>query len=185
MGNTGPTPAPRKEFFWARVDKDGPIPAHCPELGQCWVWTGSKAGSFGYGAIGKSRKLGTKSVLAHRFSWTLHYGEVPDELQILHRCDNPPCVRPYHLFIGTQQDNVRDCYNKKRRLPPRPQPGDWLRGEEVPWRKLSWAKIDEIRKLHKDGHSRAAIGRQFAVSATTVFHIVHGGKWKEEYRPLC
>lgn len=93
---------PLAERFWRRVDKSGP----------CWIWTGAQ-GHHGYGRIGIGGHDGP-TVLAHRVAWELSNGPVPEGLCVLHRCDNPPCVNPDHLFVGTQADNIRDCKEKGR-----------------------------------------------------------------------
>lgn len=92
--------------FWNRVDKNGPTVR--VELGPCWVWMGG-TDIGGYGAI-----KGTKRTSTHRVSWELHYGLIPDGLCVLHHCDNPPCVRPEHLFLGTRKDNAHDMIAKGR-----------------------------------------------------------------------
>jgi hypothetical protein len=97
--------------FWDVVRKDGPVPAHAPELGACWPWTGSHDRK-GYGRWGK--------VLAHRHSWALANGPVPDGLWILHHCDNPPCVNPAHLYAGTVADNVDDAIERGHHYRPEP-----------------------------------------------------------------
>jgi len=87
--------------FWKKVDKsDGQGPK-----GQCWQWIASKD-TCGYGLL--------KPTSAHRVSWEIHNGPIPDSLSVLHRCDNPPCVRPEHLFLGTQKDNMQDRLAKGR-----------------------------------------------------------------------
>jgi hypothetical protein len=91
------------ERFWVKVDKNGPL--H-PTLGTaCWVWTGRHL-TWGYGQI--------ENHLTHRLSWRLHNGPIPNRLQVLHRCDNPPCVNPAHLFLGTNTDNRADSKAKGR-----------------------------------------------------------------------
>ncbi len=76
----------------------------------CWEWTG-KINSNGYGQI----NLGKNNIVsASRFSWIYHFGEIEDNLYVLHKCDNRKCVNPDHLFLGTQKDNIQDCYNKNR-----------------------------------------------------------------------
>jgi len=78
----------------------------------CWEWSGYKNKSgYGFTRVGGR---GSKGVLAHRLSWVLHHREIPDGLHVLHRCDNPSCVNPNHLFLGTNQDNINDRVSKGR-----------------------------------------------------------------------
>lgn len=79
----------------------------------CWLWNG-QIGKRGYGMIGVPKRYGPRIQYAHRVSWRLHRGEIPDGLSVLHRCDNPKCVNPDHLFLGTAGDNIRDCVAKGR-----------------------------------------------------------------------
>lgn len=105
---------PRKsleERFWSKVDKRGPD--------ECWEWTGAKS-SHGYGVIwsGGGRSNG-KLIKAHRVSWMLHNGPIPefdpfDETCILHECDNPGCVNSSHLSLGTHKKNIRDAFSRNR-----------------------------------------------------------------------
>ncbi len=99
------TVRPLEDRFWAFVVK-GP---------GCWTWTG--ATSAGYGRIREGR-AGTRYIGAHRVSWELANGPIPDGLFVCHKCDNPPCVRPDHLFLGTAADNVADMIAKGRGRKP-------------------------------------------------------------------
>lgn len=92
---------PVEDRFWEKVDKSG----------KCWVWTACKQ-AFGYGKF--VIKKGDSPVAAHRLSYELEVGQIPKGLFVLHRCDNPACVRPAHLFIGTQRDNMQDMRSKGR-----------------------------------------------------------------------
>lgn len=86
--------------FWASV----------VHTDTCWLWIGRTNGSEGYGKL----SWHNADVYAHRLSWELHVGPVPLGLWVLHRCDNPPCVRPDHLFLGTHEDNMLDAARKHR-----------------------------------------------------------------------
>lgn len=88
--------------FWKKVDKKSDE--------KCWNWIACK-NKQGYGRIGIAA---SECVNAHRFSWVLHYGQIPQGLFICHKCDNPSCVNPKHLFTGTRQDNTNDMVLKKR-----------------------------------------------------------------------
>lgn len=111
-------------------------------------------------------------VYAHRFSWVLHYGEIPEGLCVCHHCDNPICVNPRHLFLGTVADNNYDCRRKGRMRPNPP------RGERHPRARLTEAQVCEIRKLYKQGYNRSQLVQQFKVSLGAISHIVKGRSWR-------
>lgn len=98
--------------FWTKVNKNGPVPIHQPQLGQCWLWTAATI--RGYGQIAHVINGKKRPAYAHRLAWEMAYGPIPDGLSVLHRCDVPLCVRPDHLFLGTQQDNLEDARAKGR-----------------------------------------------------------------------
>lgn len=108
---------PVLERFWETVNKNGPTPAHRPELGPCWVWTNSIYSGYG------SFKIDGRDQRAHRVSWELNVGPIPAGQYVCHKCDNTACVRPHHLFLGDQTDNMRDAFAKGRmanRRQPKP-----------------------------------------------------------------
>jgi|SRR5215475_12719715 len=94
-----------EEFFWTRVQKTD----------NCWLWTGSIM-HFGYGKI--TLYKGARPISAHRASWILHHGSIPGKMCVCHKCDNPPCVRPDHLFLGSQSENIKDAARKGRMSVP-------------------------------------------------------------------
>lgn len=106
---------------------------------------------------------------SHRFAWTITNGSIPENLNVLHKCDNPPCCNPSMLFLGTQLDNMRDMDQKGRRATPR--------GEERAT-KLSQANVNEIRKRCATGASQTAVAFDFGVSPSHVNKIVRGLKWR-------
>lgn len=97
-----------EQRFWAKVDKAGPPHPYDPALGQCWRWTAATSAK-GYGLFAYG--WGT---LAPRFSYALEHGPIPDGLNILHSCDNPPCANPEHLYAGTHADNAVDRETRGR-----------------------------------------------------------------------
>lgn len=150
--------------FWAKVDPNGPI--H-PALGtRCWIWTGSKHPA-GYGSI----KLGPGHGMqvSHRVAWELALGRVPDGLNVLHRCDNRPCVNPDHLFLGTQLDNARDMIAKGRQV--------ILRGERVGRARLNADQVREIRRIGRSVLQRA-LAERYGVGTSTIGAILTGDAWK-------
>lgn len=132
--------------FWKFVQKsDG-----------CWLWVGKKAGN-GYGSFPHVGGKGGPTWRAHRFSWVLHYGFIPEALMVCHHCDTPACIRPDHLFLGTQAENIRDKISKGR-------------GPKL--------KADSIRIIRAaSGITMPKLAAQFGVSTSTVRAIRSGKSW--------
>lgn len=109
MAKRGPTPIDPKVRFDRFFDRTE---------NSCWEWKGSRFGS-GYGQFfaGYAEDGRRLNIHAHRFAYELNFGPIPEGHYILHRCDNPPCVNPEHLFLGTQTDNVHDMFAKGRARP--------------------------------------------------------------------
>lgn len=159
---------PVAERFWEKVSKDGPIPPHRPELGPCWLWTGGinhQRGGYGMFAL-------RKGVIrrSHRIAWELESGPVPDGLWVLHRCDNPPCVRPGHLFLGTPRDNIDDMITKGRSNP--------AQGSARPQARLSEADVLAIRAARAQGATGAELARQYGVHRSSIYHICQRDFWR-------
>lgn len=128
----------------------------------CWLWAGTLDGK-GYGRLLNNRKV----LSAHRASWTVHNGPIPDGLCVCHRCDTPLCVNPAHLFLGTQQENIRDASNKQRTP----------LGERQGRSKLKAADVIAIREMASAGIPQKDIAAKFAIAKPTVSDIVRRKKW--------
>jgi len=154
--------------FWAKVDKDGPTVSHVDGLGSCWIWTASVFRD-GYGCM----RVDGRMLRAHRISWAVHNGPIPEGMCVCHRCDTPACVNPTHLFLGTKADNMRDCVAKGRFV-QRPAPP----GEGHHSAKLTDANVLEIRKLHAAGGiSQRKLGERFGVAQANISLIVLRKHW--------
>jgi len=136
-------------------------------MSGCWLWEGAVK-ELGYGVIGLgTREQGTDK--AHRVSYQLYKGEIPEGLCVLHSCDNPACVNPNHLRVGTLSDNMRDCVARKRNFVPN------NRGENAKWAKLTKESVDHIRQRVMSGVEYARI---YGVSKSTVYQVWCGANWK-------
>lgn len=151
-----------EERFWNKV---------CRESDSgCWIWTGPKD-EHGYGRFSIFRVPRKAS----RIAWNLKHGDIPEGVCVLHRCDNPSCVNPEHLFLGTRRDNSLDMATKKRHPWCR---GIVKRGEDHPNAILTDALITKIRDLRAGGHSQRGIARAVGVSHTTIRRILSGESWR-------
>lgn len=133
-----------------------------------------------------NRRLGTfQAQLAHRVSLKLSGIDVPDELCVLHRCDNPPCVNPSHLYVGTKKENSKDMMDRGRenrafgeKNSSRKHPEKLARGEKHPAAKLDQGKAGEIRSLYLIGNiTQADLGRKYGVSQATISRVVLNRLW--------
>lgn len=157
------------ERFWAKVNKIE---------GGCWEWTAYKMRQ-GYGVLilGSRTDGSRRTELAHRVSYTLAYGDFPEDQVICHSCDNPACVRPQHLFIGSQADNMLDMREKGRSTKGRPS---HLRGTAHPLSKLTESEVVEIRRRYASGGvSLATLGKEFGVCPQTVHYIIKRRLWPQ------
>ena len=140
--------------------------APVPEAG-CWLWTGG-TNEHGYGIIG----LGSRAdgvAKAHRVSWEIHNGKIPQGLVVMHKCDTPACVNPDHLALGTMRDNSRDMSIKGRARTPD------NRGTKATWAKLTEANVAEIRTRELTGVQYA---KMFGVSKSAIYEIWRGKNWR-------
>ncbi len=169
--------------FWAKVNKSsGPIPSHRVELGACWLWTGGKS-LDGYGRFRVGR-ASAGTIQAHRWPLETFLGRALREGTVAcHHCDNPSCVRPEHLFEGTQLENERDKQTKGRtprgeRHGRHTRPEATARGSRSGRAKLTEAQVLAIRDRVACGESQAAIARSLGVTPTIVSRILRGKIWK-------
>jgi hypothetical protein len=143
--------------FWSRVDTSG----------ECWVWTGPK-NPLGYGVAGH-KKVPGRDRLTHRFAWQMTNGPIPPGLYVLHHCDNPPCVNPDHLWLGTIADNNRDRNIKGRDA----------RGEGNANAKLTVMDVQNIRAAHSQGVGLNAISRTFGISPAQAHRVTSRRSWAQ------
>lgn len=176
---------PFESRFWSRVRKTR----------GCWEWIGAqqirRGQPKGYGKLTRDYQ----SLKAHRVSWELHFGEIPDGLFVLHECDNPPCVRPDHLFLGTSLDNTLDAMRKGRlntdamhavpehkRNRRRGKDHRWYgstesRGEGNLSAKLTTEKVIEIRSL-EGTMSQEKLAKRFGIGQAQLSRILRRKCWR-------
>lgn len=131
--------------------------------GECWIWPGSKNGAGR--AIFRGRS-------APRVIYEMLFGSIGEHLGVLHSCDNPRCVNPAHLWVGTQKENVRDCWSKGRAAKNSQPPGE----------RHSMAKLterDAVRILERvlRGEARKALALEYGVGVRQIGRIVTGDRW--------
>jgi hypothetical protein len=136
--------------------------AQCKIIGDCWIWQASKDRD-GYGKL----RFEGKRIRAHRASFLVHNGEIPDNLCVLHKCDVPACINPDHLWLGTHADNSKDRHKK----------GRTVKGNA----KITQAIADEIRLIrNRDKISQWDIANKFGVTQACVWNVLQNKNWKTE-----
>jgi len=128
------------------------------ELTGCHVWRTPLPGEYGRMRVGGGGRM-----YAHRLSYLLNKGDIPSDMNVLHQCDNPQCVNPEHLFLGTQRENVEDCMRKGRKPPT--------------VRKLTAHSADSIRRCWNNGIKQTELAALWNVSVQHVNNIINGRKW--------
>lgn len=153
-----------EERFFNFVNKNGKQINYVND--KCWEWTGDIREN-GYGRFW----LNNKSVPAHRYSYELYFGKVPTDLFVLHRCDNPKCVNPNHLFLGTIKDNIQDMITKGR------SPNQ--KGENNPAAKLTENDVLKIREIYATGeYLQKEIAKMFNMPLSSINQVIRGKRWK-------
>lgn len=151
-----PVPSPEK-YFWEKAKKTD----------SCWIWTAATSG--GYGKFSTGRRKKQTQYGAHRFAWILKNGPIPNDLCVLHHCDNRLCVNPAHLFLGTRRDNADDMLAKGRSA----------RGEKHSHAIFSDTEVRQIKEAIRDRPGTLAdVARQFGILYVTIQAIYHGRNWK-------
>jgi hypothetical protein len=144
---------PITERFWPKVEKTD----------ECWIWRGARLPK-GYGVIGRGGR-GNGYIYAHRLSWEMANGPIPDGMAVMHVCDNPPCVRPDHLRLGTTAANNRDMTAKSRGRIFGARP------------KLTETQVQAIRQRNKAGESYRALARAYGVNPQAISRACQRVSW--------
>lgn len=150
----------------------------CDANGDCWQWSGSVT-SKGYGRF----SYNGKAERAHRVSWLLHFGPIPDGMLVCHRCDNPGCVNPDHLFLGTAAENTMDMDAKGRRVNApltgddhyaRQDPSRVLRGEQSAPAKLT---VQQVIAIRASSETQTRLARRYGITQAAVSSIIRRRTW--------
>lgn len=145
-----------EQRYWEKVIKG-------KDINDCWKWKATKS-EFGYGYMNHKKK----TLMAHRASYMIHYGKIKEGLSVLHKCDNPECSNPLHLFLGTQTENMQDMMEKKR----------YPNGSNHPKSKITEEEVMRIKNLRVEGNTYKEIAKIMKVDYSNVRNILSGNTWK-------
>lgn len=152
--------------------------------GGCWEWSAGR-NRFGYGKFSVTRNGKKSTIAAHRYAYLVEVGEIATGLLVCHQCDNPGCVRPSHLWLGTGADNMGDKVRKGRQSRGQAhsdaimaKPRTVLRGSQTHVAKLTESDIPELRKMHASGASLAETAARFGVAKQTVLNAANRKTWR-------
>lgn len=159
-----PTPKHPRDRFWKHVTQGA--------ADECWEWQGSREAS-GYGTLYGGPFYPTGTAKAHRLSWEVHNGDIPEGMHVLHHCDNRPCVNPGHLYLGGHVENARDRGERRRGREAR-QRGSDNRNAKLTEKKVR-AIIAELQKIPR--RSQAAIAQDFGIKQPQVSRIMRRVNW--------
>jgi hypothetical protein len=151
---------PMEQRFWLKIKKSR----------GCWEWQG--ATSNGYGTL-LENGTGSRAWYVHRYSWTIHFGPIPEGMYVCHTCDNRICIRPQHLWLGTNAENLKDMHSKGRGHIPSVPPG-----ENHHLAKLTNTQVLSIREAHASGETETSIASRFGVTQPNIGYIVRRHTWK-------
>lgn len=141
---------------------------------NCWIWIGGGSGPRGqYGGFNRKGK----KVKAHRLSYEMAYGAIDSDICVLHKCDNPRCVRPDHLFLGNRRDNSHDMLSKKRHYTIT-NPEKILRGSRLGNSKLNEKQVFQLRRLRLKGVSYHRMGKWIEMDRASIRRVINGERWK-------
>lgn len=136
---------------------------------ECWECT-ANPDRHGYGRIADKGK----KIFAHRIAYKLYYGILPDDKDVLHKCDNPPCCNPKHLFLGTHKDNMRECAERGRSKNP------VFHYEDHPLAKLDWEKVKDIRSNYRGlSGEQKYYSNKYGVTTAAIRNVLTEKTWKQ------